>query len=147
MSNKALRFLLVCCCLSILLLGCGNKHDKNEAAKPQSEVKTDRTLEYAWASCTSLGNDCLVVIWIRGRQEDTRLVFKGAPPDRDGLCHVEIPKDTFHKHFKYCMLSGISAEGNKPLVAQFGGGPAGERDFYWFEWGTNVRPNFYCILR
>ncbi len=109
------------------------------------EVKRLQQLEYAWASCESHEKDCMVIIWIRGVKQDTRIIINGKVDKT--LCHVEIPAKVFDKYFKYVVLAGFSSNDKEPMVASFGGGPAGGRDFYWFEWSTNVNPSFYCILR
>jgi len=144
MTNKTLALVLACC-LSVILLCCGNTYAAVEIKSFSPEVKRERPLEYAWASCNSLGKDCLVIIWIRGVHKDTRITITGVA--NNNLCHVEIPLNTFDKYFKYAVLAGLSTESNGPITAQFGGGPAGGRDSYWFEWSTNVKPSFYCILR
>ena len=108
------------------------------------EFKFDQPPEYAWASCTLLGEECNVIIWIRGLEQDIRIILTGKV--ENDLCHVEIDAITFNKYFKYAVIAGIKSISDGPITASFGGGPAGGRDFYWFEWSRNIIADFYCIL-
>ena len=112
-----------------------------------AQTKMTKPLDYAWATCASLDETCMVIIWIRGTKEDTRISYEGKR--EKNLCTVYIPRPDFEKYFKYCTLCAISSESNKGFVASFGGGPSGDRDDYWFEWGdpSYVTPGFYCILK
>lgn len=103
------------------------------------------TIDYALAICTSIEDTPIVIIWIRGTTEDTRIIFTGTKGK--GLSTVYISKTDFEKYFKYCVLSGISSTNPDKATAMFGGGPAGDRDEYWFEWSESVNPTFYCILK
>ncbi len=115
-------------------------------AFPANSIASD----YAFAAPVYLDGKCSVVIWIHGKDknyESRRIEYKG---ELDGtLCHVEVKRAEFEKDFQYCTLSGLSVDTNKPYTAQFGGGPAGDREIYWFEWrpAGKVFPTFYCFLK
>lgn len=102
--------------------------------------------DYAVAAPTFIDGKCSVVIWIHERGESTRIIYTGKYADN--LCHVEIQKEQFEKHFSYCMLAGLSVGGSSNYLAQFGGGTGGDREIYWFEWRDprKVFPTFNCIL-
>lgn len=112
-----------------------------------AQTKIGKALDYAWATCASLNDTCAVIIWIRGTKEDTRIIYEGKK--ENNVCTVYISRDDFDKQFKYCVLSAIKSDTDKGFMASFGGGPSGDRDDYWFEWGdpSLVKPDFYCILK
>ena len=141
----AIKTLTIVCCFFIMFSYCGNIYASVEVENLPPEVKRERPLEYAWASCHALGEECFVIIWIRGVREDTRITIKG--PVKKDHCYVEIPSKTFDKYFRYAALAGLNSNSAGPIMAMFGGGPAGGREIYWFEWSLNVKPSFYCILR
>ena len=116
-----------------------------DIVKFKPDAKRNRPLEHAWAICSSVGNTCLVVIWIRGTQEDIRIKISGSV--KNETCHVEIPSSLFDQYFKYAVLCGIKQNGKGNINAQFGGGSAGGRNKYWFTWSSNVTPSFYCVIR
>lgn len=113
----------------------------------EAEGGKSKKLDYAWATCASVNGTCTVIIWIRGDREDTRIIYEGKK--KNNVCTIYIPRRDFDKQFKYCTLSGIKCNTDKGFVASFGGGPSGDRDDYWFEWGdpSYVKPDFYCILK
>ena len=113
----------------------------------KTESRRSKALNYAWATAAVLDDTCMVIIWIRGEHEDTRIVYEAKK--ENNLCTVYISNSDFENHFKYCVLSGISTESGKGFRASFGGGPAGDRDQYWFEWGDPlyVKPDFYCTMK
>jgi hypothetical protein len=104
-----------------------------------------KEIDYAWASCIAIGDTCMVVIWIRGTDEDIRITYKGKK--NKNLCTVYISNSDFEKYFKYSFLAGISTDTNDKFTTSFGGGPAGDREEYWFEWSDHVKPSFYCVLK
>lgn len=111
-------------------------------AYPVNSVASD----YALAMPTYFDGKCSVVIWIHGKTESRKIEYKGTLDET--LCHVEVTKSEFEKNFKYCMLSGLSVDTTKSYTTQFGGGPAGDREIYWFEWrpAGEVHPTFYCFF-
>ena len=135
---------IMCCLLTIFFCSC-YAYASVEIKNFPPESKRARPLEYAWASCSSYQKECKVIIWIRGVHQDTRIIIKGKV--EKNLCNVKIPAKTFDKYFKYAVLAGFATFGKGPIIAMFGGGPAGGRDFYYFEWSKNVEPSFYCVLR
>ena len=104
--------------------------------------------EYALAMAGYFDGKCKVIIWIHGESQSKKIEYQGEP--NDTLCNVNVPNKEFEKNFKYCLLSGIKVKGeSKPFIAEFGGGPAGDRDIYWFTWedARYVFPNFSCFLK
>ena len=112
-----------------------------------AQTKRTKALDYAWATGASIDETCMLIIWIRGTREDKRIVYEAKK--ENNMCTVYFSKADFEQQFKYCVLSGINSKSDKGFVASFGGGPSGDRDDYWFEWGdpSYVKPDFYCILK
>ena len=133
-----------------VLLGTPLKTTKegNKQVDVFKAAKHSKALNYAWAlGGTSLESEniCSLIIWIRGIQEDTRIMYE-AKKDTNS-CMIYISESDFESQFKYCFLSGIIVYSNNGFTASFGGGPAGGRDEYWFEWSDPVKPSFYYILK
>ena len=133
-----------------ILLGTPLKTTKDENKQVgvfKAESGRSKALNYAWATGAVLDDTCMVIIWIRGEYEDTRIVYEAKK--ENNLCTVYISNSDFESHFKYCVFLGISTESDKGFKASFGGGPVGDRDQYWFEWGdpSCVTPQFYCTLK
>ena len=107
-----------------------------------------RAIDYAWAAPLHFPDGrCVVIIHIKDERSPKTIEYQGAVFD-DHNCIVEVPKATFEKEFRYCALSGMRVEKtDKKILAVFGGGPAGGREKYWFEWGDvrSVFPTFYCM--
>ena len=107
-----------------------------------------QAIDYALAQGMSLDEKCMVTIWVRGVPEDKRIIYEAKK--ENNICTVNVDRAEFEKHFKYCVLSGIHIDdNNKKITASFGGGPAGDREKYWFEWRdpSYVQPDFYCMLK
>ncbi|GAX60556.1 microbial collagenase [Candidatus Scalindua japonica] len=107
------------------------------------KLQNERTkkLDYAWACCLTIGDTCRVIIWIRGTDEDIRITYKGKK--ENNLCAVYVSSSDYEKYFKCSVLAGISAYNGEEYIASFEGDPEGDREKYWFEWTSNVRPTFY----
>lgn len=111
-----------------------------------------KPISYALAKGVLLDDNCKIFIWIRGKNEDKRIIYDSKIGSffKDSLCTVSIPRSNFEEDFKYCVLAGIHVNNTKErFTASFSGGPAGDREYYWFEWGDPlyVTPDFYCILK
>jgi len=113
----------------------------------RAEPRRPRAPNYAWVTGALLDDTCMVIIWVRREHEDKRIVYEAKK--ENNLCTIYISNSDFENHFKYCVLSGISTESGKGFRASFGGGPAGDRDQYWFERGdpVYVKPDFYCPMK
>lgn len=110
--------------------------------------KYAKPLDYAWVSALALDDECIIIAWVHGKNTSKRITFNSKK--RNNSCTVYIPLSDFEEDFRYCFLSGITVnDGSKGYNASFGGGPSGDREEYWFEWGApdHVKPNFYCILK
>lgn len=122
----------------------GNK--RVDVFKPESS--NSKPISYALAKGGLLDDNCKIFIWIRGKHEDKRIIYDSKI--KDGFCTVYISQSNFEEDFKYCVLAGIHVYNTKEkFTASFSGGPAGDRDHHWFEWGDPlyVTPDFYCILK
>ena len=105
---------------------------------------------FALPSTSPEDDSCVVVAWIRGKANDTRIIWSSKKDMQASSCSVYIDRAQFEQYFDYCVLAGVTVENNvKGYHASFGGGPAGGRNMYWFEWrdAVNVRPEFYCIRK
>ena len=118
--------------------------------KPEEKRLKDMKYAFALPSATPENDDCWVVVWIRGKDKDTRIIWSSKKDIQSPSCSVYIDRAQFEQYFDYCVLTGVTIENNgKDWHAGFGGGPAGGREMYWFEWrdAVNVRPEFYCIRK
>jgi len=113
----------------------------------KAERKRSKALDHGWAACGLLDNTCMVIIWIRGTKQDTRIIYRSEKAGN--VCTVYISAKDFEKYFSYCMLLGIHSNADNGFSASFGGGPAGNDEKYWFEWGdpSHVKAEFYCTLK
>lgn len=130
------KFFAIISCVSLGIL----------VLSPIVEAKEKPEIALAAPHYLSKGQ-CIVTIWIHGKEKSTSIDYHGKR--HDDYCLVEIPRAEFEKDFKFCVLSGIKvAKSKAEYFADFGGGPAGDRDKYWFEWGNPeyVFPTFYCFL-
>ncbi len=106
-------------------------------------------IDHAWAAPIFIDNECSILILIYGKDKTLKITYKGEYFDKE-LCTVNVANNEFEKHFKYCFPSAIRVDKKlDKYVVNFGGGPAGGRNKYWFEWGPPqyVRPTFHCTLR
>ncbi len=121
----------------------GNK--RVDVFKPESS--NSKPSSYAWAMGGLLDDKCMVTIWIRGKHENKRIIYDSKA--EESFCTVSISRADFEEDFKYCVLAGIHVDNTKgKFTARFFGGPAGDREHYFFAWGPFlVMPDFYCILK
>jgi hypothetical protein len=51
---------------------------------------TSKDLKYAYAMASNIVNLCIVTIWIRGKEKDTRVIRQSKKNDESTLCAVYI---------------------------------------------------------